>query len=133
MSTSGPFRTSQDLVNEVLAILGVLAPGQAVDPEDFDLVNNSLDSIFRKLAALEVCFVADANNIPGSWFRPLADIVAGEMATKFGARPDDFVQLLNAGLGGAQGVDIGFGAGAKALRAMLRGRPTGETQQILYF
>ena len=133
MSSNSPYRTATELVNEALAILGVLSPGQATDPEDFDLVNNTLDSIFRKLAALEVCYVADANNIPGAWFQSLAKIVAGEVAAKFGSRPDDYQQLVMAGLGGVQGIDVGFGAGAKELRAMRRGRPTGETLQTYYF
>ncbi len=133
MALSGPYRNSNDLVYEVLANLGVLASGQAVDPEDFNYVNEKLDSIYRKLAALEICYVPDPNNIPSAWFSDLADIVAGECATKFGATPDDFVKLINKGLGGVNGVDVGQGAAAKSLRAMRRGRPTGEALQVEFF
>lgn len=129
----GQYRTSIDLVTEALANLGVLVAGQAANPEDFNYVNEKLDAIFRKLNALEICEIPDANNIPGVWFSDLADIVAGECATKFGVSADDYVKLINKGLGGAQGVDVGFGAAAKSLRQINRGRYTGETLVSYYF
>jgi hypothetical protein len=127
------FRNSTDLVTEVLANLGVLAAGQPIDPEDFNYVNEKLDAIFRKTAALEIVYVPDPNNIPAAWFSDLADIVAGECCTKFGVTPDDYAVLINKGLGGVQGVDVGYGAAAKSLRAMMRGRPTGEPLRVEYF
>lgn len=126
MATTGPYRTSTDLVNEALANLGVLAAGQATDPEDFSYVSEKLDSILRKLAGLEICFVADANNIPSAWFSDLADIVAGECCTKFGVTDSDYLKLVNKGLGGAQGVMVGGGTAAQSLKIMTRGRSTGE-------
>jgi len=66
------------------AYLGVLAAGQPIDPEDFNWIQEKLDSIYRKLGALEIAYVPDPNNIPGAWFADLADIVAGECASKFG-------------------------------------------------
>lgn len=130
---AGQYRTTNDLVTEVLANLGVLSAGQPVDPEDYSYVSEKLDSIFRKIAGLEIVYVADANNIPGAWFSDLADIVAGECATKFGATPDDYVKLVNRGLGGVNGIDVGQGAAAKSLRAMMRGRPTGEVVRSDFF
>jgi hypothetical protein len=130
---AGQYRTSIDLVTEALANLGVLAAGQPTDPEDFNYVNEKLDSIFRKIAALEIVYVPDPNNIPGAFFSDLADIVAGECCTKFGVTPDDYVKLVNKGLGGVNGIDVGNGAAAKSLRAMRRGRPTGETLVSEFF
>jgi len=133
MATGGRYRNQNDLITEALANLGVLAPGQSVDVEDFNYVQEKLDSIFRKLAALEICVVADANNIPGEWFSDLADVVAGECCTKFGVTPDDYTKLINKGLGGVNGVDVGTGAAAKSLRAINRGRYTGERLRTEYF
>jgi hypothetical protein len=130
---AGQYRTSTDLVTEALANLGVLAAGQPAEPEDFNYVQEKLDSIFRKIAALEIVYVPDPNNIPGAWFSDLADIVAGETCTKFGVMPDEYIKLINKGLGGVQGIDVGQGAAAKSLRAMMRGRPTGETLVVDYF
>lgn len=129
----GAFRTSSDLITEALANLGVLSAGQPPDVEDVNYIEEKLDSIFRKLAGLELVSIPDPNNIPGVFFSDLADIVAGECANKFGATPDDYTKLVNKGLGGVNGVDIGFGAAAKSLRAITRGRPTGQPLQVDYF
>ena len=126
------FRTSRDLVSEAAANLGVLAAGKPLDPEDFNYINEKLDATFRKLAALEIVYVPDPNFIPAEWFSDLADILAGECATKFGSTADDYIKLTNKGLGGVQGVDVGFGAAAKSLRMMNRGKPTSEVLRVDY-
>jgi hypothetical protein len=124
-----PYRTATDLINEALANLGVLAAGQPVDPEDTNYVAEKLDAIMRKIAALEIVTVADVNAIPGAWFADLADIVAGECASKFGATPDDVMKLTQKGLG----VPPGSGAAALSLKQMMRTRPTGEVLLVDYF
>lgn len=126
MSNTSPYRTSSDLVLEALKNLGVLSAGNPVDVEDFTYVNEKLDSIFRKLAGLEITYVPDPSNIPGAWFSDLADIVAGECASKFGLVGQEFIDKVNKGLGGAGGVEIGAGTAAKSLRIMQRGKPTYE-------
>jgi len=133
MAANSPFRTADELVTEALAVLGVLEAGQAVDPEDFDWINSKLDSIFRKLAALEIVSIPDPQNIPGAFFDDLVNIVAGSCAAKFGATPDDYVTLVNAGLGGAGNVPVGAGTAAMSLKIMTRGRPTYETLQTHYY
>lgn len=122
---SQPFRTSSDLVLEALANLGVLAAGQTVAPEDFSYVETRLDAIFRKLAALEIVYAADPNNVPGEWFIDLAAIVAGEVAAKFGAGPE----FVASGLGSPPG----SGTAAISLKIMTRGRPTGEPLRVMCF
>jgi hypothetical protein len=133
----GQYRTQDDLIKEALANLGVLSAGQPTDPEDYAYVLIKVDATMRKLAALEIANVADANNIPGAWFSDLADILAGECAGKFGATQDDKADLINRGLGGATGpagpVPVGGGSAAKSLKQQMRGRPTGEVMQVEYF
>jgi hypothetical protein len=126
MTNSPPFRTSADLIAEVLANLGVLSAGQSPEVEDFQAVSSKLDATFRKLAALEICYVPDEDNIQPEWFSDLADILAGESAVKFGVTNDDYVKLVNRGLGGAGGVPIGAGTAAMSLKIMQRGKPTYE-------
>lgn len=133
MSINSPFRSSTDLVTEALANLGVLAAGQPIDVEDFGYVNELLDAIFRKLAMLEIVYVADPNNIPGAWFADLAAIVAGECASKFGLVGQEFIDKVNKGLGGAAGVEIGAGTAAKSLRIGTRGRPTYEPLRFVNY
>ena len=126
---AGAYRTQTDLVLETLANLGVLAAGQAPDVEDVQYVTEKLDAIFRMLAGLDICYIADPNNIPGALFSPLADIVAGDCATKFGSSPDDLAKLTQKGLG----VPPGSGAAAMALKQITRGRPTFEPLRVCYF
>lgn len=133
MAINSPYRTSSDLVLQVLDDLRVTSVGQPIDVEDFAKVNNQLDSIFRKLAGLEIVFVADPNNIPGAWFFDLAKIIAGEVCGGFGYVGQEFIDKVNEGLGGQGGVEIGAGAAAKSLKVMLRGKPTFETQRIMNF
>lgn len=126
---AGAYRTTQDLVTKVLANLGVLEAGQAIDPEDYQYVVSDLDSIFRMLAAIDVAYVPDANNIPGAMFSALADIVAGEVCVKFGSTVDDRSMLIAKGLG----VPPGTGAAALTLKQMSMGRPTYQRQTAEYF
>ena len=133
MSTTSPYRTSSDLITEALASLGVLSAGNPIDPEDFNWINEKLDSIFRDIAGLEICYVPDPNNIPGAWFDNLADIVAGQCASKFGLVGQEFIDKVNAGLGGAGNVPIGAGTAAQSLKIKSRGRPTYEPLRIMNF
>lgn len=133
MAINSPYRTSADLVTEALSNLGVLSTGEALSPEDFNWVNEKLDSIFRQLAGLEIVFVADPQNIPGSWFAALADIVAGECASKFGLVGQELMDKKNLGLGGSGQVPIGAGTAAMALKIMLRGRPTYEPLRFVNY
>lgn len=133
MAINSPYRSSADLVTEALANLGVLSAGQPIDVEDFAYVNEKLDAIYRKLAGLEIVYVSDPDNIPGAWFADLADIIAGECASKFGVAGEEYVKLVNRGLGGANGVEIGAGTAAKSLKIMGRGKPTYETLRIQNF
>ena len=125
---AGAYRTQTDLINKVLANLGVLAVGQAVDPEDFAAIEAEVDPLLRKLNALEIVYIPDANNIPGSFLSDLADILAGECATKFGSNPDHYAMLIQRGLG----MPPGAGIAALSLKQMTRGRPTYEILQTDY-
>lgn len=134
MPTTGPFRTQADLINEALANLGVLSAGQPTDPEDYSYVQTKLDSIVRKLAALEIVSIPDTNGIPSAFFSDLADIVAGECAEKFGCTGDDLNQKVAKGLGGPpSSANVGDGGAARSLKQMQRGRPTGEVLRVEYF
>src|SRR5581483_5103615 len=100
MASNSPYRSSSDLVLEVLSRAGVISIGQAVDVEDFQTVQKNLDSILRKVAALEICFVSDQNNIPGAWFSDLVDIVLGECAKDIGLSDGEYAAAIAKGLGG---------------------------------
>lgn len=125
----GQFRTTVDLVTEVLANLGVLSSGEPTAPEDFNYVAEKLDAIIRLLAGLEIVYIADQNNIPGMLFSPLADCVTSECATKFGVTGPELADLTKKGMG----IPPGTGAGCMALKQIARGRATYEILQSDFF
>lgn len=128
----GAYKTLDDLIREVLSLIGVLATGQPPDPEDYQYVQNGIDSVLRKIAALELVYIPDPNNIPGEFFQDVAAIAAGELQAKWGLPPDEFAKLVTRGLGGVQGTDVGAGAAALSLKLMTRGKPTYERLRVEY-
>ena len=133
MAPTSPFRTSSELITLVLQRAGVLDIGNAPDVEDVTNVRTQLDSIFRKIAGLEIAYVADSDNIPGAWFTDLADIVAGECGSSLGIVGEELTTLVNKGLGGAGQVEIGAGTAAKSLKIITRAKPTYEVQRMQCF
>lgn len=130
---TGPYRTTSDLILQVLSDLNIISAGQSIDTEDYATVSNQLDSIIRKLAALEIIYIADPNNIPGAWFMDLAAIVSGEVASSFGFVGPELDQAVNDGLGGAGNIPVGGGKAAQSLKIMMRGRPTYEPARFVNY
>lgn len=126
---AGAYRTQTDLITQALKNLGVLAAGNAADPEDFNYVLENVDPMIRMLASLDICYIGDSNNISGELFLPLAAVLADLCASKFGAPPDDQAALNAKGLG----TPPGTGSGALMLRQINRGRPTYETLRTQSF
>jgi hypothetical protein len=126
---AGQFRTTVDLVTEVLANLGVLSSGEPTAPEDFNYVAEKIDPTIRLLAGLEIAYIADANNIPGMFFSPLADCVTSECCAKFGIVNPELDGLLKRGMG----IPPGSGAGCLSLKQLARGRATYEILQSDFF
>jgi hypothetical protein len=125
----GRFRTQADLTNEALGNLGALGLGQAASVEDVAYISDKVDPVLRMLGALQICYIADADAIPGEMLNPLAAILASECANRFGVSTDDFAKLQQLGLG----VPPGSGAAAMTLKQITRGRPTYEPLRSIYF
>jgi hypothetical protein len=125
----GAYRSTRELVNEALSNLGALANGQVADVDDVAYITANVDPVLRMLAALDVCYVPDPDNIPGELFVPLAAILAEQCAQKFGSSSDDFAKLTQKGLG----VPPGSGAGAMAIKQMTRGRYSMEPLRVFYY
>jgi hypothetical protein len=109
------FRTTADLLQEVLENLGVLAAGQTPEQEDLSRVSEKLPSIVSLLSATEVVYIPDINNIPDEWFIPLSNCVAYQCKAKFGISDDAAVQI-----------DNDYQVALLQFRVMNRSRPTGE-------
>ena len=82
---AGAYRTQTDLINQALKNLGVLAAGNAADPEDIGFVEENVDPMIRTLASLDICYIGDPDQIPGELFLPLAAVLADLSVSKFGS------------------------------------------------
>lgn len=112
------FRTTADLLQEVLENLGVLAAGQTPEQEDLSRVSEKLPSIVATLGASEIVDIPDLNNIPDEWFIPLSNCVAYFCKAKFGITGDAATQ-----------VDNDYQVALLMFRVMNRGKPTYETMK----
>jgi Tfp pilus assembly protein PilW len=111
-------KTRNDLVNQALRNLGVLAAGQTADAEDFQAADGHVDQVIASLSARDIVTVDDDD-----WFDPLAVLVADDAAMEFGlpgvpASSSDPNPVLDA---------------ENRLRLMVRGRPTYEPLKVDYF
>ena len=81
------FRTRDQLIDEALTnLFADGGAGQAPDAESQAIVDRKVDGLFGELRAREVCNVANDQQIPAEWFNPLAELLANECATAFGAQ-----------------------------------------------
>lgn len=112
------YRSQADLLQEVLENLGVLAAGQTPEIEDLARVKEKLPSIIALLAATEVVYIPDIENIPDEMFIPLSNCVAYHCKQKFGIAGDAGTEIDNA-----------YQIALLLFKVMLRGRPTGQVMQ----
>lgn len=115
-------RTQSDLVAKILEKLNVVPEGQAPEVEDTARVMRNLPSLLTELAAREIVYVADIENIPDEWFLSLAKICAYELRNEFGVTGDFEKALMNANMEGIANIKV-----------MTRGRPTYEPLKALSF
>jgi len=116
-------RTRNDLVNEALMNLGILAAGQAPTAEDFDAVDGKVDAMFAYLEKAMILDIDTVDDLQPEWFGPLAVILADDSALMFGlpgipASPSNPNPRL---------------AAEDRLRQVTYGRPTYEPQKTEYF
>lgn len=115
-------RTEADLITQILVNLDVVPEGQAAEQDDIARVQSNLQSIIDELAALELLYVPDLQNIPSEWFMSLADVCAYELRKVFGVTGEFAAELKLAN-------DQAVGK----IQTMTRGRPTYEPQRTLSF
>lgn len=89
-------KTRQDLVNQALRDLGVLAAGQNANAEDFDAVDDYVEPLVAWLESSEIYDFDDIDDegVPDDVFRHIAIILADDAAIEFGlpgvpAKPND--------------------------------------------
>lgn len=89
-------RSTTDLVNKVLANIGVLGEGQTASAEAVASVTAAINPVVAQLSAGQVVDIANINAIPNVYFFQLADIIADAMKEDFGVTGDDATVLMTA-------------------------------------
>lgn len=116
-------KTRNDLVNQALRNLGILAAGQTADTEDFEAVDDHVDGTLAQLAVRDIVTIVDDDDIPIEWMEALSVVLADAAAIEFG----------QAGIPTSPEKPNPVGDAEALLREMNRGRPTGEPQRGEYF
>lgn len=81
------FRNRDQLIDEALTnLFADGGAGQAPDAESQAVVDRKVDGLLAELRVREVCNVVNDQQIPTAWFNPLAELLANECATAFGAQ-----------------------------------------------
>ncbi|MFA7238430.1 MAG: hypothetical protein WC058_16360 [Phycisphaeraceae bacterium] len=78
-------KTRAELVQAALEEIKVLAAGQSPSSEDSDKVERALEPMLAELAAREIVYIADSDEIPNAVFGPLTRRLGAEIAGAFGA------------------------------------------------
>jgi len=81
------FRTRDQLIDEALVnLFADGGAGQAPDAESQATVDRKVDGLLAELRTRDICNVVSDAQIPAEWFNPLAELLANECATAFGAQ-----------------------------------------------
>lgn len=122
-------RTREELIRQALEEIEVLGTGMPLEEDDQEAIDNYLDPLLSRLAALGLSV-----GIPGDEefdiliFTPLAKMLAADAAPKFGVTADLLLQKRL--------VDPPPSISSppeRELRRLLMGRPTGEVMEVDYF
>lgn len=117
MSTS----TQTQLIAQILKNLGVLPTGQTPEVEDVARVRENVPKLAAQLAADEVVYLPDIENVPDEWFLSVAAVMAYHLRSEFPQAPEEEAKLTAA-----------FVDGKDTLVRMRRLRPTGEPVRACY-
>jgi hypothetical protein len=108
-----------DLTREVLGELFSLASGQTPNADDTTWVEQRIDATLATLAALNIFYIPDAEDVPDAAFNPLVTYLAEVCAPKFGRARDIQAQAIAEGqLRTLQRIGSGTGAMLTVDRAL---------------
>lgn len=84
-------RTTQDLINEVAAILGKYVPGETLGSVESDTIDGCIDQVLEEIDTIVV--ISDRDAIPVKYFETVARLIAVHAASKFSNAPLDLVAV----------------------------------------
>jgi hypothetical protein len=82
-------KTRTQLIHRALAAIGALEPGEAPSTEDYNTMDNLVDPLIAQLAADQVVYIDDSEEIPVAYFIPLANLLGNMAGPDFGSPVND--------------------------------------------
>lgn len=110
-------KTLTDLKTEAFAILTSLDPAATPDAEDLATIDQYVDPLLAQLAADEIVYINNSDEIPVEYFLPLTRLLANVAGPRFGSAMNEQAKL----------------ADERALKRLVSGKPTFETQKVDYY
>lgn len=110
-------KTRTQLIHRALAAIGALEPGEAPSTEDYNTMDNLVDPLIAQLAADEVIYIGDSEEIPVEYFIPLANLLGNMAGPDFGSPVNDDAKMRD----------------ERTLRRMASARPTYEVLKAVYY
>jgi hypothetical protein len=110
-------KTRTQLIHRALAAIGALEPGEAPSTEDYNTMDNLVDPLIAQLAADDVVYIDDSEEIPVAYFIPLANLLGNMAGPDFGSPVNDQARARD----------------EMYLRKLVSTRPTYEVQKGNYF
>lgn len=86
-------KTRAQLIERAGAAIGVKEPGEALSTEDYNTLDNLVDPLIAQLAADQIYYVQDAEEIPVEIFILLANLLGNMAGPDFGSPVNDDAQL----------------------------------------
>jgi hypothetical protein len=108
-------KNRRELVDQALAFLGVLVPGNAPSDEDVSTVDGYVDAVVDGLESREIISIDDSDAVEPRYFLELATCLAAAASPEFG------------------GAALDVETAEQRLRQMARTGPTYSRMQAEYF
>jgi hypothetical protein len=83
------FKTRNQLKERAAKDLGVLLPGEALSTEDDETLDGLVDPLMAQLAADDIVYISDPEEIALEYFLPLASLLANMAGPDFGSPVND--------------------------------------------
>lgn len=97
--------------------LGLVQPGEALSPEDYNTLDNLVDPVIGQLSADRIIYIDDPDAIDVAVFLPLASLLANYAGPSFGSPINDAAMFRD----------------QNTLRRISAGDATHETLKVKYF
>lgn len=111
------FKTLAELKAEAFGILTGLDPSQVADAEEVDSIGVYVGPLLAQLAADEIVYITDEDEIPNEYFLPITRLLANVAGPRFGSPMNADAKMMD----------------EATLRRLTASKPTYEPMKVEYF